>query len=508
MAYRDRLRERLLQREKIAKGVLVFHNSKGDLDFGDNLGINLVGNTSYCTMRMAHLIREEYPFRKSLDVCYKHYCKGKGKTPLDFTSIGWGNVPSESMYEYAANDASITLDLFNVLKPLFDAEQLEEVWQSKREVINIYRKMESRGVKIDTDLCKQMYELGTDEMADLARTLGVNPASPLGLKKILIDELRLPIVKRTPTGRPCFDKESMQHYDRLLEHSTDATALLILAYRGWQKSTSSNYGPYLSLLSPDGRLRPNYKLHGTKTGRASCEKPNLQQIPKVSNKPWNGKMKNAFIPKDGYTLIEFDYSQLELRLATAYAQEKTLMDVFHQGRDIFTEMSEELGMSRNDTKTLVYTIQYGGGLRRISTVFGVSESRASELREGFFQAYSGFRVATKTASGRAKSKGKVKLWSGRYRHFEYPAEQSHKAFNAVIQGGAADIVDHSQRRIIARSLDVRDECEMLLQVHDSLVFEIRTDLLNTYVPEIKEAMEQVEPDFGVKFAVDFHEWGK
>lgn len=139
----------------------------------------------------------------------------------------------------------------------------------------------------------------------------------------MIDELKLPVVKRSPkTGAPSFDKEAMTIYDEMLEHRDNPTANLIKQYRGWQKSVTSNYLPYVELLSLDGRLRPNYKLHGTKTGRMSCEKPNLQQIPRVSNKPWNGKMKAAFIPEDDFELWEFDYSQLELRLGTAYAKKK------------------------------------------------------------------------------------------------------------------------------------------------------------------------------------------
>src|SRR6185437_5333306 len=147
----------------------------------------------------------------------------------------------------------------------------------------------------------------------------------------------------------------------------------ILEYRGWSKTTSSNYRPYLALLSPDGRLRPNYKQHGTLTGRLSCEMPNLQQIPREGSKRWNGQLKKCFITLDpDEMLLEFDYSQLELRLGAAYAKEESLIQVFREGRDIFQEMAEALEMDRQSTKTMNYAIAYGAGVTRISNVLDIS----------------------------------------------------------------------------------------------------------------------------------------
>ena len=264
--------------------------------------------------------------------------------------------------------------------------------------------------------------------------------------------------------------------------------------------------PYLELISPDGRLRPNYKIHGTVTGRMSCEKPNLQQIPRASDKEWNGELKQAFIPKYGYSLYEADYSQLELRLAAAYAKEEGLLQAFAEGRDVFTEMSNQLGMARHDAKTMTYTIQYGGGINRLSQVFKISSERAGELRSNFYQTYPGFRAKTEAASRKAKSVGVLKYWSGRKRHFVDREAEAHKAFNSVIQGGAAEIMKHTMIRLF-EEVDNND-CQMLLQVHDSIIFEIRTELLSTYVPLIKSVMEAVIPDFGVIFTCEINEWGK
>jgi len=506
----DDERYRLTKAIENYKGWLIFHNSKFDLESLRSAGINYTGKF-YDTMLMAHLINENKPYSKSLDGCTKHYVgkdsKKKSEAFLAAQKIWGWNMPASVMYEYAAYDAVLTFRLFEAIKPLFDKEELAETWEHKQKFIRTIIAMERRGVRVDTALAKRMQIHGEMIMDDIREELKLNPGSTKDLKVLLIDKLGLPVVKATPAGAPSFDKEAMAVYDRALELQENHTAELITAYRGWQKSVSSNYIPYQELLSPDGRLRPNYKLHGTITGRMSCEKPNLQQIPRSGDKAWNGEMKSTFIPEEGYELYEADYSQLELRLGTAYAGEEGLKRIFAEGRDVFTEMSNDLGMSRQNTKTLVYTIQYGGGINRISTVFAVSRERAEQLRENYFSTYPGFHAVATVATQKAKHVGKLKLWSGRYRHFLYPREEAHKAFNSVIQGGAADIVERTMVRCF-ESVDNDEECRMLLQVHDSIVWEIKKDKVDKYLPMIKEAMTNIEPDFGVTFAVDIHKFGE
>ena len=207
-------------------------------------------------------------------------------------------------------------------------------------------------------------------------------------------------------------------------------------------------------------------------------------------------------------LVEADYSQLELRLGTAYAKELSLAQVFEEGRDIFTEMSERLNMTRDATKTFVYSTQYGAGINRISSVFKITKSQAEALRQHYYRTYPGFRALSDKASTVAKTVGKVRLWSGRYRHFLKPQEEAHKAMNSLIQGGAADIVESVMIECFEEF--VNEDCRLLLQVHDSLVFEIKEDQLQHYAKLIRSTMEGVNEHthkFGVKFAVDVHYLG-
>jgi DNA polymerase-1 len=463
---------------------------------------------------MAHLINENKPFNKGLDGLSQYYLDGASKVydPIleKEKKTGWLNTTPEMMYNYAVTDAELTWRVWDKLNGMKEWAALpESIWIDKQALIRVLLAMRRRGVMIDQSLAREYVDKGEAEMERIKEELGMNPASPMQLKKLLIDDLGLPVVKKSPkTGKPSFDKMAMVHYDTMLEKLDSPIAKHIKEFRGWQKAVSAAYKPYLELLDTDGRLRCSYKTHGTATGRLSCSEPNLQQIPKASDKAWNGKVKECFIAKDGYTLVNADFSQLELRLATAYAKELELQKVFNEGRDIFTEMSKQLGMSRQDTKTLVYSMQYGAGEKRIMDVFGVTKPEAQRIRENYFITYPKFRQLNERCTQKVNATGTIKIWTGRERHFE-DKNDGYKAMNSVIQGGAADIVE----RIMVRCYDQleSENCHMLLQVHDSITFEVKTELVDEYMERIRAVMENVDAvtgdtKFDVKFAVDVGYW--
>lgn len=498
--------------------LVIYHNAKYDLVALSTLGLFSGTGRFVDTMVLAHLLDENRPFTgKSLDSCARYYLKtDKGKQRDEALKgaikvFGWGALTPDLICRYAVWDASLTYQLFETLQPKLTAEGLGDVWKHKSEFTRLLIKMEGTGILIDQELCSRMAELGHDEMARIRRELSLNPASPKDLAVLFFDQLGLPEYISQKTGRRSFDKDAMKWYEELLSMMNNPTAQKILEYRGWQKSVSSNYEAYLELLSPDGRLRPNYLQHGTITGRLSCRNPNLQQIPKAGDKPWNGLMKKCFVPEKGYVLISVDYSQLELRLANVYAQEPTLNLAFAEGRDVFEEMRKELGMSRNDTKTFVYSTQYGGGERRISNVFRVDRMRAREMRNHYYETYPRFKKVSDSAAKDVVDNAKIRLWSGRYRHFLYPEDESHKAFNSVCQGGAADIVERAMLRLDQAGFNSSDDCRLLLQIHDEVVCEVREDKAEEYKREIAASMAAV--DFHprlttVKFAAEAKMWGE
>lgn len=491
---------------------VVFHHAKHDLRALRNLGINIFGRPWYCTMLMSHMVNENL-FAQSLDAVSKHYGGNPKAMPPEaeviVSKMGWRYIPSELMLSYAANDAFITKRAFDAIWPEFVSQGFNgELWNIEREFTWLLADMEDNGALIDQELSEKELYRGLGIMTEIEAELGFNPGSNKQLGEFLIDTLRLPVVKRSKkTQKPSFDKAAMEVYDELLERNSDSRAKRILTYRGWSKTTGSNYRPYLELLSKDGRLRANYKQHGTKTGRLSCEKPNLQQIPRQSAKDWNGNLKSAFIVDMGRTRWEFDYSQLELRLAAAVSRTQRLLEIFEDPtRDVFSEMASELGMDRDSTKTLNYTIQYGGGVNRVSTVFGVSREAALAIIGNYYDKFPGLSRATKRAAGLCERDGFISYWSGRRRHFWDPRSDAHKAFNSWCQGGAFEIVKR-QMLAVRRAGLIGPECRLDIQVHDSAGFDIENGKERVYVPEIIRIMEDVEPDFGVKFKVDAHKWG-
>jgi DNA polymerase-1 len=485
---------------------LIFANVQFDVLALETIDIYTADNPFWDILTVANMVDENNPIQKSLAQLSLRYLQEQGK--IDTPQItkekksGWLNTTPEDMFEYAVADAVTTWRIWDQLMQHPEWTVIpEEVWDQKQKLIRVLMHMRRRGIRIDQDLALTMVRIGEARIEEIKAELLCNPASNKDMYHLLIEKLGLPVLKVSKkTGKPSFDKFAMEEYEELLERMDSPVAKLIKEFRGWQKAISASYKPYLDLVDADGRLRCSYKTHGTVSGRLSCAEPNLQQIPKASDKPWNGKVKECFIAKPGYTLVEFDYSQLELRLGTAYANEESLKKVFREGRDIFDEMSGQLNMTRQDTKTLVYSMQYGAGEKRIMAAFGVEQPEAKRLRENYFNTYPRFKALSDIASERAAQLGRVKIWSGRYRHFQYPSE-SYKALNSIIQGGAADIVE----RIMVRAFDTIDnpECRLLLQVHDSLMWEIQTDKVDYYMEKIQTLMEDVEPkDFDVRFAVD------
>lgn len=496
---------------------IIYFNALFDIVSLSTLGLDARRSPEFfCTQILSHLVDENRPFAgKSLDAVTKLYLGDQGGKRKNqeyeecLAIFGYEGLTAEATCEYAAWDAKLTYDLFITLRPKLRELGLKDVWAHKQQMILRLISMEHHGINIDEALCQRMSDIGRSQMSDImVRLGGLNPGSPTDLEALLVKRMGLPVVKRTPKGKPCFDKHAMQKYEEeYLAPSKSKEAQLTLAYRGWQKSVTSNYEPYVRLLSPDNLLRPNYLLYGTVTGRLSCRNPNLQQIPRAGEKPWNGRMKQCFVPvSDDFALVEFDYSQLEFRLSTHFAGQKELVEVFNDpNRDIFQEIADALGKwERQDAKTLVYLLSYGGGPSKIANVFGTDYAGGKQIRDNFFSIYRNLLRASNYAQNHALREGRVRLWSGRYRNFLNRKEEAHKAYNSFIQGTAADLVE----RAMIRSAQFESaDAWMMLQIHDSVVWSIRKDLLSILVPLIQFEMSNCGPEWSVPFKTDAHYWG-
>lgn len=524
---------------------LVYANCQFDFLSLETIGIRVSEQPFYDIQTQANMVREDWPFMKDLDSLYRVYVKGDHekikeweyaiydegrKTPRPKTSLdwqkknGWPHTTPEMIWDYACRDTEATYEVWEALceHPGW-REQPSTIWEHKQKLIRVLVEMKRRGIEVDVELAAELEAEGVLAKEELLELLGgLNPSSVKDAPKIFLEILGLPVLKLTDGGkdkdpekaRPSFTKAVLEEYDQILANRGDdrPEVRYVRAWRGWTTAMGLLLRPYQSLVSPDGRLRTSYTTHVTSTGRLSSRDPNLQQISKEGKDAWNNRIKKCFRAKPGYVLLSADYSQLELRLAVAYAQEPELQQIFLEGRDIFTEMAAELGWERPKTKSFVYATQYGGGDARIAYIFNVSLKEAKVLRERFYRRYPRFRKLDMACRAKVEDTKKLRLWSGRVRHFRSSSD-SYKAMNALLQGGAADIVERVWVHVM-ENLDSED-CRVLLQVHDALVFEVREDLADEYAVKIEAMMSDVngicdpdgtEPLFPVKFAVDVTRW--
>lgn len=390
------------------------------------------------------------------------------------------------------------------------SSRIENLWSREMVNLEIFNLMESRGVLINEKLCRQEIEVSMGRMAQIQKDLnGKNPNSNKDLKTLLIDEMKLPVFKRSEkTGAPSFDKEAMADYELLLQEMDSDLARLILEYRGWSITSALCYKKFVSNVSPDGRLRCNYKIHGTRTSRTSCKDPNLQQVPKEMSHVWNRGIKECFVPMEGYELVQADFSQGEMRLAAGYANQRNLIETFINNEDMWAKMVQALGRPKSKCKTLTYAKMYGAQTKKLTSILG-GDDPAGFIRD--WENYHDRIVAfSEYCKRKADRNGQVKLWTGRIRHTRGDEKGSRIAFNSILQGGLAEIVKSAMIRLY-NEVDDEKECRMLLMVHDSVIFEVRKDLLDQYLPKIKSVMERVSDEVtfnDVPFAVEYEFWGK
>lgn len=515
---------------KVLTKKVIAHNVKFDMRSARMLLGELIDRPLdyfFDTTRLCHMVNEEAmgledgPRKAwSLENCCQLFgIPGKAKSPLFLallTVYGWNGISPAEIREYAEADAVAVYRLFEKVTHILgkepDADNVNYWKNIEMPNFKVLYDMNTLGVKVDLEKCKEWEEKCERELYNLREELGFDPAKPTQLKPVIYDTLGLPVIygKRKVAGggfkeTPTLDSKAMERYDIMLERLGNPIAKKIIAYRGWSKALSSYYKPYQEWVCPDGRIRPDFASHGTVNGRFACSKPNLQQIPKDSeNKPWVKDVKSCFIPEQGYELWEFDYSQLELRMGAAFGNDRKLLEILNDpNRDIFSEIAAEMGWERFICKTFVYSIDYGAGPQRVSDIFGVDKRRAQELIEEFYEAYPGLGAANQRAKLEAEQTGRVRLWSGRFRHFSR-RKDSFKAFNSKIQGGSADLVKDRMNAIKRELPEVR----MLLQVHDSLWFELPTGRVEEYKVAIKSIMENPFPgEDRVKFFVDGHRVG-
>tara|TARA_R110001592_G_scaffold64194_3_gene197420 strand:- start:91 stop:2868 length:2778 start_codon:yes stop_codon:yes gene_type:complete len=411
---------------------------------------------------------------------------GTGKAQVSFD-----RVPLDKALDYAAEDADITLRLYNLFKPRLVAEHMVTVYETlERPLIPVLRDMERRGIKVDAGVLKGLSADFTARMDDLEGEIHklagheFNIGSPKQLGEILFDEMGLDGGKKTKTGAYATGAEVL---DDLAAQGHELPQR-VLDWRQLAKLKSTYTDTLVGEINPKtGRVHTNYAQAVAATGRLSSNDPNLQNIPIRSEE--GRKIRTAFVADKGFTLMSADYSQIELRLLAHVADIDSLKQAFHAGIDIHALTASQVfgipvegmdPMVRRRAKAINFGIIYGISAFGLARQLGISRGEAGEYIDAYFEQYPGIKAYMERTKEQAKKQGFVETTFGRKCHVRGINDRNpnmrgfaeRAAINAPIQGGAADIIKRAMIRLPDALADAGLNARMLLQVHDELIFEV------------------------------------
>lgn len=410
---------------------------------------------------------------------------GTGKARITFDQ-----VPLDRARDYAAEDADVTLRLYEVLKPRLVGESMDTVYETlERPLVHVLVEMERAGIKVDRALLKRLSGDFAERIAELEKEIHklaggeFNVASPKQLGEVLFDKLKLPGAKATKTGAWGTGADLLEE---LAAAGHDLPAR-VLAWRQLAKLKGTYTDALQEQINPEtGRIHTSYAMTGASTGRLASSDPNLQNIPIRTEE--GRKLRRCFIAEKGMTLISADYSQIELRVLAHVAGVDALKEAFKKGVDIHAVTASQVfdvpldKMTpdiRRSAKSINFGIIYGMSAFGLARQLGIPQGEAQRYIEAYFQRYPGIRAYMERAKTEAREKGYVTTAFGRRIHIrgikdKMPAVRAgaeRGAINAPIQGAAADIIKRAMIRVPEALERARLKARMLLQVHDELVFE-------------------------------------
>lgn len=444
---------------------------------------------------------------------------GKGKKQLTFNQIALDEAAP-----YAAEDADITLRLHNVLHAKLVAdEKLNTVFTDiELPLISVLSRMERKGVYIDDMLLSaQSLEIGQrlDELEKAAYEVAgqeFNMNSPKQLQAILFEKMELPVIKKTPSGAASTNEEVLQ--ELALEYELPK---LILEYRGLAKLKSTYTDKLPKMINPTtGRVHTSYHQAVTATGRLSSTDPNLQNIP-IRNEEGR-RIRQAFVAPHGWKILAVDYSQIELRIMAHLSQDKALLEAFSAGKDIHSATAAEVkGVSieevtsedRRRAKAINFGLIYGMSAFGLAKQIGISRGEAQDYMNVYFERYPGVMQYMEETRLLATEQGYVETLYGRRLHLpEINARNAMRrkaaeraAINAPMQGTAADIIKKAMI-LVDNWIEAEGngQVNLLMQVHDELVFEVKEDALEDVTKQVTALMESaVELDVPLIAESDF-----
>src|SRR6202171_1926348 len=442
---------------------------------------------------------------------------GSGKGKLSFDQVAIDRATA-----YSAEDADVILRLSRVLKPRLVAERMTSVYETlERPLISVLARMERRGISIDRQVLSRLSgefaQTAARVEAEIQEIAGepINVGSPKQLGDIIFGKMGLPGGSKTKTGAW---STSAQILDELAEQGHEFPKK-ILEWRQVSKLKSTYTDALPTYVHPQThRVHTTYALAATTTGRLSSNEPNLQNIPVRTED--GRKIRRAFIASPGHKLVSADYSQIELRLLAEIADIPVLKQAFRDGLDIHAMTASEMfgvpvkdmpGEVRRRAKAINFGIIYGISAFGLANQLGIAREEASAYIKKYFERFPGIRAYMDETRDFCRSHGYVETLFGRKCHYpDIKASNAsarsfneRAALNARLQGTAADIIRRAMIRMEDALAEKKLSAQMLLQVHDELIFEVPDDEVAATLPVVQHTMQDA-PFPAVLLSVPLH----
>ncbi len=439
-----------------------------------------------------------------LDLANESELLGTGKSKITISQADMSITK-----DFAAQKADYTLRLWQKLKPQLQTNKLLTVYERlERPLLFVLAGMELAGVKLDSEYLQRLtteFTAAMDKLsADIYQLAGREfvIGSPKQLGEILFEEMGLTSGKKSKkTGNYSTSVEILEE----LAVNGHIIADKVLQWRQYDKLRSTYSEALAKQINPlTGRVHTTFQQTITITGRLSSADPNLQNIPIRTEQ--GKRIRKAFIAQEGYKLLAADYSQIELRLLAEFADIDVLKQAFLEGKDIHSATASQMfGVPleevtadlRRSAKMINFGIIYGISAHGLAIRLGIDRAQAASFIKSYFEHYPGIRAYMEAKKLEAQENGYVTTIFGRKVHIAAINDSNHarrafaqrQAINAPLQGSAADIIKRAMIHVSDILAGAEQECRLLLQVHDELVFEVQNDVVDEYAAKIRKIME-------------------
>ena len=487
---------------------LMAHNAKYDSMINVMNGIKDENcEIVYDTLVMVHLVNPDLD--KQLEKRVKEdfgYSKPTFKevSGKKWNAIDWykeGDELLDMLAGYAGEDTYWTTKLFHKYEKLMD----DGTWKVHNNIelplVRILRDAKIRGVLIDVGLLNDMSRRAEEQLIAIEKEIYeeagcvFNLNSPKQKQEVFFDKMKLPVISTTRSGQPSTDSNTAEEWADMGYN----IGKLLVKYSELQKLQSGYLTAIPTYLDEFNVLRGDLNSCGTRTGRFASSNPNLQNQPNNHDFP----VRDAFIPRPGYVFINYDYSQLELRVMAHVSKDAKFVQTFLEGRDPHGEVARNLGITRKQAKVANFGVLYGMGTSKFARSFNVSDAEAKNIVDNYHTTYDGFARWKRSTEEFAKRNGFIRNIFGRKRILPEVTKNPYKesidksryfaelrmSVNTLVQGAGADIVKRATIAMCRKFEEMNLDAHFLLQVHDEVLIEARIDQMLEIEKVVVDCME-------------------